>query len=192
MQRPRSGRACLRRPRRPRPRLLARLVASQRRREAAERAARSLPGTAFRRCWRRSCAAEHAAGGQRGVPATAPGRRARAPCATYARRANVRRLRGEERADKTCLFHHFHPKSIMPSSPIDLREHLDHGRADPGAARLPRAVPPQPAITAARARIGASLASCFTCARVPYAAGSAHGAHELVVLAPGDLAQMRP
>ena len=109
MLRPRSGRACLRRPRRPRPRLLARLVASQRRREAAERAARSLPGTAFRRCWRRSCAAEHAAGGQRGVPATAPGRRARAPCATYARRPNVRRWRGEERADKSCLFHHFIP-----------------------------------------------------------------------------------
>ncbi len=86
--------------------------------------------------------AEHDPRGQRGSPAAAPERRARAPCATYARRANVRRLRGEERADKTCLFHHFHPKSIMPSSPIDLREHRDHGRADPGAARLPRAAAP--------------------------------------------------
>ena len=106
--------------------------------------------------------AEHAPRGQRGSPAAAPERRARAPCATYARRANVRRLRGEERADKTCLFHHFHPKSIMPSSPIDLREHRDHGRADPGAARLPRAAAPT---MPPRTRIAASFRPCSACAR---------------------------
>ena len=65
-------------------------------------------------------------------------------------------------------------------------------QARPGAARLPRAVPPQSAITTARSRIGASLASCFACACAPYAAGSARKAHELVVLAPGELAQRRP
>ena len=107
--------------------------------------------------------AEHDPRGQRGSPAAAPARRARAPCATCARRANVRRLRGEERADKTCLFHHFHPKSIMPSSPIDLREHRDHGRADPGAARLPCAAePPMPP----RTRIVASFWPFSACARL--------------------------
>ena len=106
--------------------------------------------------------AEHDPRGQRGSPAAAPEGRARAPCATYARRANVRRLRGEERADKTCLFHHFHPKSIMPSSPIDLREHRDHGRADPGAARLPRAAAPT---IPPRTRITAVFRPCSACAR---------------------------
>ena len=107
--------------------------------------------------------AEHDPRGQRGSPAAAPEGRARAPCATYARRANVRRLRGEERADKTCLFHHFHPKSIMPSSPIDLREHLDHGRADPGAARLPRAAGPT---MPPRTRIVAPFRPFSACARL--------------------------
>ena len=75
----------------------------------------------------------------------------------------MRRLRGEERADKTCLFHHFHPKSIMPSSPIDLREHLDHGRADPGAARLPRAAGPT---MPPRTRIVAPFRPFSACARL--------------------------
>ena len=80
--------------------------------------------------------------------------------------------------------------SAHPSQ--QLRDARDRSMHAPGTARLPRAPPPQSALTTAWARIRASLASCFACARAPCAAGSAHEAHGLVVLEPGEQAHERP
>ena len=109
--------------------------------------------------------AEHAARGQRGAPATAPVRRVRVPRATYARGVNVRRWRGEERADKTCSFHQFHPGFDRSSSPSTLP--CDHrspcpSRADSGTARLLYAAAPT---VPSRARVVASCALFYACAR---------------------------
>jgi len=73
-----------------------------------------------------------------------------------------------------------------------LRDVRDRSMHTPGTARLPRAPPPQSALTTAWARIRASLASCCACARALYAAGSAPEAHGLVVLEPGEQAHVRP
>ena len=58
--------------------------------------------------------------------------------------------------------------SAHPSQ--QLRDARDRSMHTPGTARLPRAPPPQSALTTAWARIRASLASCFACARALYAA----------------------
>ena len=94
----------------------------------------------------------------------------------------------EERAEEAHLPIIFALKSNhsrarrVPSSSTRARRDFQH--AHPGPARLPRAAPATiraPANTAARGVSGASLATCFTCARALYASGSAHEAHELVV-----------
>jgi hypothetical protein len=77
-------------------------------------------------------------------------------------------------------FHHAHLEFQLPElaeQPSErLRERLDRGRANPGAARLPRAAAP---VFPARTRIMASFGCWFAPARVSYAPASAH---EVLVL----------
>ena len=70
----------------------------------------------------------------------------------------------------------FHPPELAEQPPERLRERLDRGHANPGAARLPRAAAP---VFPARTRIMASFGCWFAPARVSYAPASAH---EVLVL----------
>ena len=99
---------------------------------------------------------------------------------------------GEERAEKHILSIFFRPNSIIPSSPNTLPSSSASGMSATCTPQVQLASLTLLRHNLAWARISASLASCFACARAACAAGSAHEAHGLVVLEPGEQAHERP